>query len=157
MLITQAIAISVDGAWSTHSLFHPTRVLYSKTSSFSTWIILTIFWGEREKKKPEKTSSCIMCRNNYFDRASQEQTAVQISALWTAKGILFTDVDKMLKGECRMNAGSTLTVYYIAISRKPKVDEGEKSWFSALTAEPGSQKGRLGTWVWCNPSERHLC
>lgn len=71
-----------------------------------------------------------MCRNNYFDRASQEQTAVQISALWTAKGILFTDVDKMLKGECRMNAGYTLAVYYIAISREPKDDEGEKSWFS---------------------------
>lgn len=30
-----------------------------------------------------------------------------------------------------MNAGYTLTVYYyIAISREPKDDEGEKSWFS---------------------------
>lgn len=29
-----------------------------------------------------------------------------------------------------MNAGYTLAVYYIAISREPKDDEGEKSWFS---------------------------
>lgn len=64
-----------------------------------------------------------MHRNNgHFDGAPQIVSAAQISTFWIAKGIVFTDLGHVLKGDI-------LAAYYIAVSRQQKDAEDERSCF----------------------------
>lgn len=84
-------------------------------------IILTRFFGG--KKIAWKTGNSMMHRNNgHFDWAPQIVSAAQISTFWIAKGIVFTDLGHVLKGDI-------LAAYYIAVSRQQKDAEDERSCF----------------------------
>lgn len=68
------IAISVDGAWSTHSLLYPTQVLNSKPLPFYENYINHFLRGEEKKKleKPETLLCAEMITSTGHHRKNQQ-------------------------------------------------------------------------------------